>query len=219
MKLKKAGAVFLAVSILLAPAAQASPWAEKEGSYARQTGRKFLFGLQHSLFSWVMPWLEAHDEQYSRQWKGFCVGIGKTVVYTGAGLVQLVTFPIPVDFPDIDGIRIPGKKEKRPKGITKLAVEPPETETTETFGTFGEGSDNAAPEEAPASEQAPEAPAAGPASDEIPSLDELWQTPPQETPAAVQTPEAVENPDAAMEAALEEAAAEWAQDDGSPYVK
>jgi hypothetical protein len=34
-------------------------------------------------------------------WEGFCYGISKSVLYTATGAIQLVTFPIPVDFPDI----------------------------------------------------------------------------------------------------------------------
>jgi|GEM_PF-1331653 len=234
MKLKKTGAVFFAVSMLASPAAGASAWAEKPGSYAKQTGRKFLFGIQHSLFSIVMPWLEAHDEKYEKQWTGFCVGIGKTVVYTGAGLIQLVSFPVPVDFPDIEGIRIPGKKEKRPKGMTKLAVLPPVVEGEESYeGAFGEGKDAAAPVKEPSEAVEPAAtaapvpedlpagvskppvpapvedpdqdPAAAP-EEEVPSLDEIWQTPKGKAPGTAETQ------DTAMEEALEEAA-------GEPYSK
>lgn len=89
------------------PAAQASPWAENEGYWAK-TGGKLRFGLQHTLFSWLAPWPEAHDPRYATQWEGFCTGIAKTVVYTASGILQLATFPIPIDFPDIgQGLHIP----------------------------------------------------------------------------------------------------------------
>ena len=87
--------------------AAASPWAEKE-SYGSKTGGKLVFGLKHTLFSWMNPWAEAHDPVYETRWTGFCAGIGKSVVYTTAGVIQLVTFPIPVDFPNVGlGMHIP----------------------------------------------------------------------------------------------------------------
>lgn len=79
----------------------ASPWADNP-DYLSKTGGKFWFGLKNSLFSWVQPWTEANDPKYSTEWEGFCAGIGKTVVYTGSGLIQLATFPIPVDFPYLE---------------------------------------------------------------------------------------------------------------------
>jgi len=87
--------------------AAASPWAEKEG-YGAKTGGKLVFGLKHTLFSWMNPWAESHDPVYETHWTGFCAGIGKSVIYTAAGAIQLVTFPIPVDFPNVGlGMHIP----------------------------------------------------------------------------------------------------------------
>lgn len=107
---------------------EASPWAENEG-YGAKTGGKLVFGLKHTLFSWMNPWAEAHDSIYKTPWEGFCAGIGKSVVYTAAGAVQLVTFPIPVDFPNVGlGMHIPAnhqgvivKKQKMAGEQTALA--------------------------------------------------------------------------------------------------
>lgn len=99
----------LILFVSLATPAQASPWAKKEG-YWNKTGGKFVFGLKHTLFSWTSWWTESKEPQYSKEWEGFNVGLGKTVVYTAAGMIQLVTFFIPVDFPNIGiGIHIPNK--------------------------------------------------------------------------------------------------------------
>ena len=90
--------------------AQASPWAHKTG-YWNQTGGKFVFGLKHTLFSWLSWWTESREPQYTKEWEGFTVGLGKTLPYTAAGMIQLVTFPIPVDFPNIGiGLHIPSKE-------------------------------------------------------------------------------------------------------------
>src|SRR4051812_39557834 len=100
-KMRRAGILLLAVSLCI-PAfgqeAQASPWKKKTG-YWEQLGGKFSFGLKHSLFSWTSMWTEAREPGYQKEWQGFTVGVGKTVVYTAAGLIQLATFMIPVDFP------------------------------------------------------------------------------------------------------------------------
>ena len=101
------GAAVLVMIMASSPAVQASPWAENEG-YLAKTGGKLMFGLKHTLFSWLAPWPEAHDPRYATQWEGFCMGIGKIVIYTATGILQLATFPIPVDFPDIgEGLHIP----------------------------------------------------------------------------------------------------------------
>ena len=97
--------LFLTINVL--PASAASPWTTKPRYRDRAEG-KFVFGLKHTLFSWMTPWAEAHDPKYETQWTGFSVGIGKAFVYTAAGMIQLVTFPITIDFPDIGlGMHIP----------------------------------------------------------------------------------------------------------------
>jgi len=110
--IKKLAAMTLIALLAIPSAASASPWAKKE-TYLGKTGGKFLFGLEHSLFSWLQWWPESMEKKYPKPWNGFCVGIGKSVVYTAAGLVQLATFPVPVDFPDIgDGIGLPKEPRK-----------------------------------------------------------------------------------------------------------
>lgn len=118
------GACLLGCCFLLCSpqSAQASPWAEHQG-YFSKTGGKFLFGLRNSLLSWAAPWTEANEPVYRREWEGFCVGIGKTVVYTAAGLIQLATFPIPLDFPNVGlGMHVPDKRcPGRHYGSKKIA--------------------------------------------------------------------------------------------------
>ncbi len=99
----------LCLSLCLAHPAQASEWAKNEGYFPR-IGAKFMFGLKYTLFSFAEPWLESNEPEYEREWTGFCNGIGKMMVFEAAGLIQLVTFPIPVDFPDVGiGLHLPSK--------------------------------------------------------------------------------------------------------------
>lgn len=101
---------FLFIFALCQTQTYASPWSKKEG-YLNQTGGKFTHGLKHSLFSWMTMWTESREPGYEKQWEGFSVGIGKTVVYTAGGLIQLATFPIPADFPDFGiGMHIASKQ-------------------------------------------------------------------------------------------------------------
>ena len=96
----------LALFVLI-PQAQASPWAKNSGYFGKTAG-KLAFGLKHILLGWTAPWLEANEPKYKREWEGFCAGMGKGIVYEGAGLIQTVTFPIPIDFPDIgQGLHLP----------------------------------------------------------------------------------------------------------------
>jgi len=100
------GAVFF-VSLVATPARAASPWAQ-ETTYEGKTKGKLEFGLKNTLFGWMAPWAESKVPKYKTEWEGFSVGIGKVVVDTAAGIVQLATFFVPVDFPDIGyGLPIP----------------------------------------------------------------------------------------------------------------
>ncbi len=91
----------------LASAHAASPWADKQG-YGPRTGGKLAFGLKNTLLGWMTPWAEAKNPKYSKEWVGFSAGFGEGLINTGAGVVQLATFLIPVDFPDIGyGLPIP----------------------------------------------------------------------------------------------------------------
>lgn len=102
--------VFAACLFLICtPAHAESPWVKNEG-YWGKTGGKLWFGFKNSAFSWMSWWTEARDARYQKEWEGFSAGIGKSVVDTAGGLVQLATFMIPLDFPDIgQGLHIPQK--------------------------------------------------------------------------------------------------------------
>lgn len=89
------------------PAHAASPWMEKQ-SYGAKTLGKLGFGLKNSLLGWMTPWAEAKNPKYQNEWTGFSAGIGEGVIYTAGGVVQLATFFVPVDFPDMGyGLPIP----------------------------------------------------------------------------------------------------------------
>lgn len=145
---KKFVPFFLAALLALPVSAQASPWAEKEGGYWSKTANKFLFGLNNSLFGWLSPWTEAKNPKYKKEWEGFSAGIGQAVVYTAGGLIHLVTFPIPVDVPNIKGLHIPDQGCKKvPFGVERPAEAPalsPAAPVTETSTVLP-----AAPEPAP----------------------------------------------------------------------
>ena len=100
---------FILFILSFTSSAHASEWAKNEG-YWGKTGGKFVFGLKYIIFSFFEPFLESNEPEYKREWEGFCVGIGKAVVYEATGMIQLVTFPIPVDLPDAGiGIHLPNK--------------------------------------------------------------------------------------------------------------
>lgn len=112
--------------------AQASPWAQNSG-YLSKTGGKFKFGLKHTLFSWLFIWTEANEKEYKKQWEGLSAGVGKTFVYTAAGLLQLATFPVPVDVPDIGiGLHIPNKKCPGRHNLNAKTAEPATAADPET---------------------------------------------------------------------------------------
>ncbi len=127
--------------------ASASPWAEKQGYFAK-TGGKALFGLKNSLMGWMAMFAESKEPGYATEWNGFCVGLAKAMIYTPSGLIQLATFPIPVDFPNIGrGIHLPdrpkpvkkaqgavdGKKKKNEKSPPSKGAQPVEfSEDTES---------------------------------------------------------------------------------------
>ena len=107
------GAV-LFISLAVTPVHAASPWV-KETTYGGKTRGKFVFGLKNTLFGWMAPWAEARAPQYKSEWEGFSAGIGEAVVDTAAGVVQLATFMIPADFPDIGyGLPIPAPNWRPP---------------------------------------------------------------------------------------------------------
>lgn len=127
MNMNRAKKLFLVlltgIYFLSSSPVQASPWAEKEGGYWSKTGGKFAFALNNCIFGWLSPWTEAKNPKYKKEWEGFSAGIGQAVVYTAGGLIQLVTFPIPIDFPNIKGLHIPQQNcPKSPYGVDKSKI-------------------------------------------------------------------------------------------------
>ena len=89
------------------PLYAASPWMAKQ-DYRGKTWGKFCFGIKNSLLGWMTPWAEAKNPKYQTQWTGFSAGFGEGLIYTAGGMIQLATFFIPVDFPDMGyGLPIP----------------------------------------------------------------------------------------------------------------
>lgn len=105
-------ALVIIVQLAFAPVSFAeSPWVKNDSVGGKIAG-KFGYGLKNSLLGWTSMFIEAVQPEYKTEWNGFCVGIARTVVYTGGGLVQLATFPIPVDFPDMGpGLHIPQPRD------------------------------------------------------------------------------------------------------------
>jgi len=103
-------ALLVSVSLFLSAVTSvyaASPWMAKQG-YGSKTWGKFCFGIKNSLLGWMTPWAEAKNPKYLTQWSGYSAGIGEGVIYTVGGVIQLATFFIPVDFPDMGyGLPIP----------------------------------------------------------------------------------------------------------------
>ena len=107
-------------------AAWASPWNKEQGYGNRMVG-KFKFGLKNTLLSWGMIFVEPYEPQYNKEWEGLWVGVSKCVLCTANGMIQLVTFPIPVDFPDLGRCTgLPEKKTAVPAAVSRPAnVAPP----------------------------------------------------------------------------------------------
>lgn len=88
----------------------ASPWAS-ESTYGSKTAGKLRFGLLNTTLGWTTMFIEAKQPKYRKDWEGFCYGISRSIFNTAAGLVQLATFPVPADFPDVGrGVHIPTPK-------------------------------------------------------------------------------------------------------------
>ena len=115
LPLRKIPAV-LFFAFLICQTAYATPWAEKQ-TYGEKVSGKFLFGLRNSLLGWTAIFTEPWDSKYvlkKSEWEGFCDGVAKSVFYTANGLVHLVTFPVPVDFPDVGAGALPNLGKKGP---------------------------------------------------------------------------------------------------------
>ncbi len=141
-------AVLLTFQLLLAPSSFAeSPWVKNDSVFEKMTG-KLGYGLKNSLLGWTSMFIEAAQPQYKTEWNGFCVGVARGIFYTGSGLIQLATFPIPVDFPDLGpGIHIPQPRDNY----------------SQTIGV-NKGVPNSAPVTKPSSEEIPAVKAAEPVS-------------------------------------------------------
>ncbi|OQA56289.1 MAG: hypothetical protein BWY42_01073 [Candidatus Omnitrophica bacterium ADurb.Bin277] len=99
-------------------AALATPWAEKQ-TYGEKIRGKLAFGLRNTFLGWTEMFSEPKRYKFDlnkSEWEGFCMGISKFVFYTAGGLIQLASFPVPVDFPDVGEGAIPdlGKKKDTP---------------------------------------------------------------------------------------------------------
>ena len=98
-KLLLLGIVILTMMVFSNPA-NASPWAT-EKTYFGKTAGKFKYGLKNSLCGWMQMFKQAENPKYNTKWEGFCNGIAWGIIDTASGMIQLVTFPIPIDFPDV----------------------------------------------------------------------------------------------------------------------
>lgn len=144
---RKIAVLFLSIALISAPCF-ASPWAEKE-AYGEQVSGKFKFGLKNTLLGWTAIFTETNKyEHYLEKksgWEGMWIGISKSIMYTATGMIQLVTFPIPVDLPNFgEGVletsvkdqaaREQGEKKKVEVAVTAEAPaieSTPATVTTE----------------------------------------------------------------------------------------
>lgn len=94
----------MAVFFLSSTSAQASDWAQESG-YCDKTKGKFVYGVKNTLLGWTALFTEPYKAKYQtppgKPWQGFCVGAARAVVYTASGMIQLVSFPVPVDFPNV----------------------------------------------------------------------------------------------------------------------
>ncbi len=138
--------ILLIAFTLIALPGWASPWAEGE-TYGEKTCGKFVFGAKNLLLGWTALFTEPVKYGYylekKESWEGFCHGISKTVLYTATGAIHLVTFPIPVDFPDMgEGVletsmkdqaaREQGKKKTSPVELSSDAMNSSLAATTQT---------------------------------------------------------------------------------------
>lgn len=101
---------------LLSSSAIASPWAEGK-TYGEKAGGKAVFGVKNLLLGWTALFTESSKYEYymekKKSWEGLCYGISKTVLYTATGAIHLLTFPFPVDFPNVgEGVLETSVKEQ-----------------------------------------------------------------------------------------------------------
>lgn len=130
--LKKLTFLALALVLLSAPASS-SPWVDGK-DYGEKAGGKAVFGMKNLLLGWTAFFTEPVKYQYflekKKIWEGLCYGISKSVLYTATGAIHLVTFPIPVDFPNMgEGVLHSSVKEQAER-------EQPKTKATQTVETM-----------------------------------------------------------------------------------
>ena len=114
--MKKALTLFFIACLLIQQTGSASPWAEGK-NYSEKTGGKALFGVKNTLLGWTAIFTETIKYEYylekKKGWEGLCVGAAKAVLYTATGAIHFVTFPIPVDFPNMgEGVLHSSVKEQ-----------------------------------------------------------------------------------------------------------
>lgn len=102
--MKKSLIFLFSVLLLTGQNGWSSPWSEGK-NYGEKTGDKAIFGVKNTLLGWTAIFTETvkyeHYLEKKKGWEGLCIGIAKSIIYTANGAVHLVTFPIPVDFPDM----------------------------------------------------------------------------------------------------------------------
>lgn len=119
----------LILFLLLASTGWSSPWAEKP-TYSEKIGGKAVFGMKNLLLGWTAWFTEPVKYQYylekKKGWEGLCYGISKSVLYTATGAIHLVTFPIPVDFPNMgEGVLETSVKDQAAKEQLKKTTSDP----------------------------------------------------------------------------------------------
>ncbi|HCM41939.1 MAG TPA: hypothetical protein PLY88_07755 [Candidatus Omnitrophota bacterium] len=131
--MKKILTLFFAACLLIQQTGSASPWSEGK-NYSEKTGGKAVFGVKNTLLGWTAIFTETIKYEYhlekKKGWEGFCVGIAKSVLYTATGAIHLVTFPIPVDFPNMgEGVLHSSVKEQAEREEGKKQT--PKVDSTE----------------------------------------------------------------------------------------
>jgi hypothetical protein len=120
---------FFITIIVLAQPGWTSPWVDGK-TYAEKTSGKFIFGAKNLLLGWTALFTEPVKYGYflekKKSWEGLCVGISKAVLYTTTGAIHLVTFPIPIDIPNMgEGILETSIKDQAAREQTKKTAPSP----------------------------------------------------------------------------------------------
>ncbi len=182
MKITKVSWPLLVFLFLFSSSAFASPWAENPGYFPKVFG-KLGFGLKNTFLGWTQMFIESTQPKYKTDWEGFCVGMAGALIYTGNGLVHLVTFPIPVDVPDL------GKGVHIPERVRDRSIEHPKEEAIEKAVEKLAAPEPTAPTPSPAPEETPVIPTPPAESVPVPTTvetgaEEETTQPPAEEPAA-----------------------------------